>query len=227
MLIAGAPSALEELGGEDLHVAGEDEQVDARRAAPAARPRPPRAAGLDRDVVEGEAERGDLLGVVGVVGDDGDDVGAELAAAPAPEQVGEAVVLARDHDRQPLALGPTRRSGDPSRAARRPPLEAVAQLLALAAGDASKAIRMKSRPSPLECWSASTMLSPASARKPLTAAIRPGRSGQASSSRVVGPRRSIGIMAARKIPAQRARSDPRPSGVATSCLTLCRSARCM
>jgi hypothetical protein len=45
---------------------------------------------------------------------------------------------------------------------------------------------MKKRPSPLECWSASTMLRPASARKPLTAAIRPGRSGQASSSREVG-----------------------------------------
>jgi hypothetical protein len=42
--------------------------------------------------------------VVGVVGDDGDDLGAELAAAPAPEQVREAVIFARDHDRQPLAL---------------------------------------------------------------------------------------------------------------------------
>ena len=40
-------------------------------------------------------------------------------------------------------------------------------------------------PRRVECWSASTMLSPASARKPLTAAIRPGRSGQASSRRDV------------------------------------------
>ena len=54
--------------------------------------------------MEGEAERLDLLAVIGVVGDDADDLGAELAAAPAPEQVGEAVVLARDHDRDPLAL---------------------------------------------------------------------------------------------------------------------------
>jgi hypothetical protein len=45
---------------------------------------------------------------------------------------------------------------------------------------------MKKRPSLLECWSASTMLRPASARKPLTAAISPGRSGQASRRRVVG-----------------------------------------
>ena len=35
---------------------------------------------------------------------DGDQIAAELAAAPAPEQVGEAVVFARDHDRDPLAL---------------------------------------------------------------------------------------------------------------------------
>jgi len=46
-------------------------------------------------------------------------------------------------------------------------------------------MRMKNLPSLLECWSASTMLSPASARKPLTAAISPGRSGQASSRRVL------------------------------------------
>ena len=54
--------------------------------------------------MEGQAEGLDLSRVVGVVGDDGDDLGAELAAAPAPEQVGEAVVFARDHDRDPLAL---------------------------------------------------------------------------------------------------------------------------
>jgi hypothetical protein len=42
--------------------------------------------------------------MVGVVGDDRDDLGAELTVAPAPEQVGEAVVFARDHDRHPLAL---------------------------------------------------------------------------------------------------------------------------
>jgi hypothetical protein len=46
-------------------------------------------------------------------------------------------------------------------------------------------MRMKKRPSPVECWSASTMLSPASARKPLTLAISPGWSGQASRRRVV------------------------------------------
>ena len=54
-------------------------------------------------MVEGHPDRFDLLGVVGMVGDDGDELAAELAIAPAPEQVGEAVVLARDHDRHPLA----------------------------------------------------------------------------------------------------------------------------
>jgi hypothetical protein len=44
---------------------------------------------------------------------------------------------------------------------------------------------MKKRPSALECWSASMMLSPASERKPLTAAISPGRSGQEISRRDV------------------------------------------
>ena len=105
MLIAGAPSRREEVGREDLHVAGEDEQVDLAAEQlqhPLLRRLPARR--LDRHVVEGEAQRGDLVGVVGVVGDDGDDLGAQLAAAPAPEQVGEAVVFARDHDRHPLAL---------------------------------------------------------------------------------------------------------------------------
>ena len=105
MLIAGAPTPREEVRREDLHVAGEDEQVDlAAEQLQHPRLRRVRAAVADRHVVVGEAQRGDLVGVVGMVGDDGDDLGAQLAAAPAPEQVGEAVVFARDHDRHPLAL---------------------------------------------------------------------------------------------------------------------------
>jgi hypothetical protein len=45
---------------------------------------------------------------------------------------------------------------------------------------------MKKRYSAVECWSTSTMLSPESARKPLTRAISPGRSGQARRRREVG-----------------------------------------
>ena len=102
----------------------------ARRSAAVA------GAGVDRHVVEGEAERFDLFGVIGVVGDDRDHLGAELAAAPAPEQVGEAVVFARDHDRDPLALA---RLGEAvvhlEAAPRPPPRSAAAELLALALGD--------------------------------------------------------------------------------------------
>ena len=39
-----------------------------------------------------------------MVRDDVNDVGTELVAAPAPEQVEQAVVLARDQDRHPLLL---------------------------------------------------------------------------------------------------------------------------
>ena len=77
----------QELGGEDLHVAGEDEQVDPLEQLQ----RPPLCAALvaprDRHMVKAEAQRGDLLGVVGVVGDHRHDLGAQLAASPAPEQV--------------------------------------------------------------------------------------------------------------------------------------------
>ena len=94
----------EELGGEDLHVAGEDEEVDLAHRLQRPALRLVLRIRVDGDVLEGEAELLDLLGVLGMVGDDRRDVGAELAAAPAPEQVREAVVFTRDHDRHPLAL---------------------------------------------------------------------------------------------------------------------------
>src|SRR6266540_3981277 len=54
----------------------------------------------------------------------------------------------------------------------------------LASGGGSKTSRMKNLPLLLECWSTSTMLQPAAARKPLTRAMSPGRSGQLKSRRV-------------------------------------------
>jgi hypothetical protein len=45
-----------------------------------------------------------------VVGDDQGDVGEELSAPPAPEQFGEAVVIARDQERHALAPGGERES---------------------------------------------------------------------------------------------------------------------
>ena len=96
------------------------------------------------------------------------------------------MVFARDHDRHPLGLARLGEAVLHLEGRRRPPpRSAAAAPRAPSPATGSKTIRMKKRPSAVECWSASTMLSPASARKPLTRAISPGRSGQASSRRVV------------------------------------------
>ena len=105
MLMTGAPSRSRNVPREDLHVAGEHDEVDLA-GEELEHPLLGLAVGRarDRDVVERHAEAGDVVRVVGVVGDDGDDVGVELAAAPAPEQVEEAVVVARGEERHALAL---------------------------------------------------------------------------------------------------------------------------
>ena len=51
----------------------------------------------------GDPERLDLRAQELVVGDHADDVHVELAAAVAPQQVEQAVILARGHQRDPLA----------------------------------------------------------------------------------------------------------------------------
>ena len=53
-------------------------------------------------MVVGNAEAGDVAVVVGMVRDHGDDVGVELAAPPAPEQVEQAVVVFRGEERGAL-----------------------------------------------------------------------------------------------------------------------------
>jgi hypothetical protein len=85
--------------------------------------------------MEGKTQRDDLLAVLLVVGDDGDDVGAELAAAPAPEQVGEAVILTRDHDRHPLALARLGKAVIHLEAVGDLALKAAVDLLAVAGGN--------------------------------------------------------------------------------------------
>jgi len=95
----------EEGGGEDLHVAGKHEQVDVADQLQ----RPPLGCLLglpvDREMLERQSDRLDLPAQVLVVGDDGDDFAAEVPVAPAPEQVREAMVLARHHHRDPLVAG--------------------------------------------------------------------------------------------------------------------------
>jgi hypothetical protein len=46
-------------------------------------------------VVVGNVEAGDIARVFGMVGDDARDVGLDLAMAPSPEEVEQAMVLAR------------------------------------------------------------------------------------------------------------------------------------
>ena len=86
-----------------------------RRAARASAPRPrPSRRASTGTWWYGTPKPRDVGRVVGVVRDDGDDVGVELAAAPAPEQVEQAVVVARREERRPLARGLRRRSATPS-----------------------------------------------------------------------------------------------------------------
>ena len=106
MLIAGAPRSVRKAGERIVHIAGEDEQVDL--ADQLQRPPlglDPRLAG-DGHVVKRDPDRLDLVAQLVVIGDDADDLPAEVPVAPAPEEVGEAMVVARDHHRDPL--GPCR-----------------------------------------------------------------------------------------------------------------------
>jgi len=57
------------------------------------------AVGRDGDMVIGEPERLDVAAKVLPVGGDEDDLGFELVAAPPPQQVEQAVVVARGEDR--------------------------------------------------------------------------------------------------------------------------------
>ena len=89
---------------EDLHVAREHDEVGVVAAQHAEQLglRARRASsGVDRQVVVRHAVEGGERRVVGVVADDGDDLGRQLAGAPAGEQVGQAVRLRRGEDRDP------------------------------------------------------------------------------------------------------------------------------
>jgi hypothetical protein len=96
---------LEEVAGEDLHVARQHDHVD---IACEQLEQPGLGFGLavrrHGDVLEGDAERAHVILEVGVVGGDQGQVGVEGAATPAPEQVEHAVLVAGDQDRHPLAL---------------------------------------------------------------------------------------------------------------------------
>jgi hypothetical protein len=101
------PHPLQEIAAEDLHVACQHEQLGiAAQELEHLRLGPSPAARLDRHVVEGHAGRDRLLLEVVMVGDHRHDLHVELAAAPAPQQLLQAMVMARDQDREAPALTP-------------------------------------------------------------------------------------------------------------------------
>ncbi len=104
MLITGAPDVLQEVVGDDLHVAGEDDQVDVALQQAQMLGLRLLLVAAHGDVEEGDAELAHVLGEVGVVGDDHRDVHVELSAAVTPEQLEQAVIRLRREDRHPLAL---------------------------------------------------------------------------------------------------------------------------
>ena len=80
--------------------------------------------------MERHAEAGDVGRVLGMVGDDRDDVGVELAPPPAPEQVEQAVIFARGEQRDALALARVREAEVHRERLRDPLREGALQLLA-------------------------------------------------------------------------------------------------
>jgi hypothetical protein len=119
-------------------------------------------------VVVRNAEAGDVRRVMRVVRDDADDVGLELAAPPAPEEVEQAVVVASG-----LATCSSKSRSSSSRRARSP--------------SRWNSIRMKKVPpsGSVECWSELRMFASWSERKPETAATMPCLSGHDTSSRAM------------------------------------------
>jgi hypothetical protein len=93
----------EETRGENLHVAREHHQID---IAPQHVEHPRFRLGADvpvrGDVDEGDTERPDLVGEVSVIGDHHHHRHVELTPAVTPQQIQEAVILARGQDGHPL-----------------------------------------------------------------------------------------------------------------------------
>jgi hypothetical protein len=98
------PHRLQERRAEDLHVAGEHDEVEvvAQHVEQLGLGRRLGVAG-DRDVAERDAEARRLALQLGVVGHHERDLRVQLAATLAPQQLGQAVVVAGDQDRHPLA----------------------------------------------------------------------------------------------------------------------------
>src|SRR6476659_2519976 len=101
----GYADLLEEFSRENLHVSRENDEIDrAGEELEYARLCLCLGSRRDWDVVIGDTEAGDIDGVVGMVREDGNDVRLELATAPAPEEVEEAMVVTRGEHRYALTF---------------------------------------------------------------------------------------------------------------------------
>ena len=138
--------------------------------------------------MEGDPRRVRLPLEVGVVGDHRHHVSVELAPAPAPEQLDQTVVLARDENGDALALAPVADLPLHREAICDLGLEALLEALALLGEVIEEDLHPQVEPAPVgseEYWSEETMFAPSSKRKPDTAATMPGRSSQSISRRAL------------------------------------------
>ena len=93
MLIDPVRVPVDDRGRQDLHVAGQHHQFDPRLVQHSDQCRLLGRAGLRRDgeVVVGDAEMPDELGVVGMVGGHQHQPARQFVGVPAPQQVDQAV----------------------------------------------------------------------------------------------------------------------------------------
>jgi hypothetical protein len=98
-----AADAGQEVAAEDLHVAGEDDEVELPPASSSSiRASAAGFSPLTTARAHSVRRSLDVGRVVGMVGDHERDLAVQLAAPPAPEEIEQAVVLARDEHRDAL-----------------------------------------------------------------------------------------------------------------------------
>ena len=105
MLISGHPTSGEELRRQDLHVPGQHHEIDvAAQQVELTTLRLVADLLGRRDVHERHAERPDLVGEIGMVRDHHHHRHVQLTAAVAPQQIEQAVIFLRRHDRDPFGF---------------------------------------------------------------------------------------------------------------------------
>ena len=157
MLITGTPSRSRKSRREDLHVAGEHDQIGrCRRAARACAPRPSASVSRDRHVVERHAEAAHVGVEIGWLEID-ERRRRRRARRGATARAGRAGSGRRARPASRCASARSRtRAASPSRTARRPRREVALELARARRPSSRNSIRMKNRPpsGSVEYWSA-------------------------------------------------------------------------